>query len=59
MLWKCIRMEQEKLRHSHLWLAFLVIPVIPAFMGGGNYLQNQGMLKAEWYSLWTQCSLFY
>ncbi len=59
MLWKCIRMEQEKLRHSHLWLAFLVIPVIPAFMGGGNYLQNQGVLKAEWYSLWTQCSLFY
>ena len=59
MLWKCIRMEQENLRHSHLWLAFLVIPVIPAFMGGGNYLQNQGMLKAEWYSLWTQCSLFY
>lgn len=59
MLWKCIRMEQKKLRHSHLCLAFLVIPVLPAFMGGGNYMQNQGVLTAEWYSLWTQCSLFY
>ncbi|MCI8586183.1 MAG: ABC transporter permease subunit [Lachnospiraceae bacterium] len=59
MLLTCIRMEQKKLRHSHLWLVFLAIPIIPAFMGGGNYLQNQGVLKAEWYSLWTQCSLFY
>lgn len=59
MLFTCIRMEQKKLRHSHLWLVFLVIPVIPAIMGGGNYMQNQEVLQAEWYSLWTQCSLFY
>lgn len=59
MLFTCIRMEQKKLRHSHLWLVFLVIPVIPAVMGGGNYMQNQQILQAEWYSLWTQCSLFY
>ncbi len=59
MLWTCVRMEQKKLRHSHLWVVFLLVPVIPAFMGGGNYLQNLGVLKSEWYSLWTQCSMFY
>lgn len=59
MLLTCIRMEQKKLKHSHLWLVFLVIPVIPAFMGGGNYMQNLGVLQSEWYSLWTQLSLFY
>ena len=59
MLLQCVRMEQKKLRHSYLWLVFLVIPVIPPVMGGGNYLQNIVILEAEWYSLWTQCSLFY
>lgn len=59
MLLTCIKTEQRKLRHSYLWLVFLVIPVLPAFMGAGNYLQNQGVLQKEWYSLWTQCSLFY
>lgn len=59
MLWICVKMEQKKLRHSHLWLVFFVVPMLPAFMGAGNYLQNLEMLKAEWYSLWTQCSLFY
>lgn len=59
MLLTCIKTEQRKLRHSYLWLVFLVIPVLPAFMGAGNYLQNQEMLQKEWYSLWTQCSLFY
>ena len=59
MLLTCIKTEQRKLKHSYLWLVFLVIPVLPAFMGAGNYLQNQGILQKEWYSLWTQCSLFY
>lgn len=59
MLWKCVRMEQMKLKHSHIWLAFLTIPVIPAIMGAGNYLNNLGILQSEWYSLWTQHSLFY
>jgi len=52
-------MERMKLKHSHIWLVFLVIPIIPAVMGGGNYLNNLGLLKSEWYSLWTQHSLFY
>lgn len=59
MLLKCVSMEQKKLKHSHLWLVFLVIPIIPAFMGAGNYLNNLDLLKSEWFSLWTQHSLFY
>lgn len=59
MLLDCIKMEQKKLRHSHLWLVFLVIPVIPAVLGAGNYLNNLELLQSEWYSLWTQHSLFY
>ena len=59
MLATCIRMEQKKLKHSHLWLVFAVIPVIPAVMGAGNYMQNLELLKSGWYSLWTQVSLFY
>lgn len=59
MLLKCIRMEQMKLKHSHIWLVFLVIPVIPAVLGAGNYLNNLALLKSEWFSLWTQHSLFY
>ncbi len=59
MLLTCVRIEQKKLRHSYLWLVFLVIPILPAFMGAGNYVQNLEVLQSEWYSLWTQCSLFY
>ncbi|MBS6395956.1 MAG: ABC transporter permease [Clostridiales bacterium] len=59
MLSICVKMEQKKLKHSHLWLVFAIIPVIPALMGAGNYLNNLGLLKSEWYSLWTQQSLFY
>lgn len=59
MLLECVRMEQKKLRHSHLWMVFLAIPVIPAVLGAGNYLNNLELLKSEWFSLWTQYSLFY
>ena len=59
MLWSCVKTEQKKLRHSQLWLAFLVIPLLPAFMGAANYVNNLELLKSEWYSLWTQHSLFY
>ena len=59
MLLACVRTEQKKLRHSHLWAAFLVIPLLPTVMGAANYVNNLGLLKSEWYSLWTQHSLFY
>lgn len=59
MLTICMKTEQKKLRHSHLWMVFAGIPLLPAVLGGGNYLNNLEMLKSGWYSLWTQHSLFY
>ena len=59
MLYSCIRAENMKLRHSVIWLAALLIPVIPAIMGTFNYVQNSDILTGGWYSLWTQYTLFY
>jgi ABC-2 type transport system permease protein len=47
-----------KLRRSPVWLVFFILPVLPAFMGTFNYLQNIEILKNGWYSLWTQHTLF-
>lgn len=57
-LLKTIKSEQIKLKRSPVWLAFFVLPIISAFFGTFNYVANQGVLKNEWYSLWTQHSLF-
>lgn len=59
MLKRCIAAEDQKLSHSHIWLACVLIPIIPAIMGTFNYLQNLGILKSQWYSLWAQLTLFY
>lgn len=59
MLLACVKTERKKLHHSNLWVAFLVIPLLPTVMGAANYMNNLGLLKSEWYSLWTQHSLFY
>lgn len=59
MLYSCIKSEQLKLRHSHIWIAFVLIPIIPTVMGTQNYLNNLELLKSEWFSLWTQETLFY
>lgn len=59
MLLTCMKAENMKLKRSFIWIAFFIIPIIPAFMGTGNYLQNIGILKSEWFSLWTQHTLFY
>lgn len=58
MFLRTLRAEKIKLRHSPVWLAFLLLPVLPAIMGTFNYLQNIGILQNEWYSLWTQHTLF-
>lgn len=34
------------------------MPIIPAVLGTLNYLQNLDLLKSEWFSLWTQHTLF-
>lgn len=57
-LLKTIKSEQLKLKRSPVWIAFFVLPVISAFFGTVNYMGNLGLLKNEWYSLWTQHSLF-
>lgn len=59
MLSLCIKAENTKLRRSVVWLAALLIPVIPAIMGTFNYLQNTEILTGAWYSLWSQFTLFY
>ncbi len=59
MFFRCFQAERKKLRHSILFPACIFIPVIPAIMGTFNYLQNTEILKEQWYSLWTQLTLFY
>lgn len=58
MLLRVLKAEMIKMHHSPVWLAFLLIPIIPAFMGTFNYLNNLGILENQWYSLWTQHTLF-
>lgn len=59
MVFLCIESENRKLRHSVIWLACFLLPLIPAVMGTFNYLQNIDILTGDWYSLWTQFTLFY
>ena len=59
MLLACIKAEQLKLKRSFIWIAFFLLPLIPAFMGMNNYLANLDLLTSGWYSLWTQETLFY
>ena len=40
MLLSCIKAEQMKLRRSFIWIAFFLLPLIPAVMGMKNYLNN-------------------
>jgi len=55
---KAVHAERLKLKRSPVWLAFIALPVISAFFGTCNYLLNLEVLKSEWFSLWTQHSLF-
>lgn len=59
MLLACMKSEQLKMRRSNIWIAFLLLPIIPAVMGTKNYLNNLEILSSEWSSLWTQETLFY
>ncbi|MDK2980869.1 MAG: lantibiotic transport system permease protein [Chloroflexota bacterium] len=58
MLRRTLRAEMIKLRHNPVWLAFLCLPLIPAVLGTFNYRQNIEILENEWYSLWSQQTLF-
>lgn len=59
MLTLTIKAENRKLKGSVIWIACFLIPVIPAVMGTFNYWMNREMLTGEWYSLWSQLTLFY
>lgn len=59
MLLACIKSERLKMKRSNIWIAFLLLPIIPAVMGTKNYLNNLSILQSEWSSLWTQETLFY
>ena len=58
MLFRLFKAERLKLKRSPLWLAFLFMPVIPALLGTLNYMANIEILQSEWFSLWTQHTLF-
>ena len=56
--YKAVKAERLKLKRSPVWLAFFALPMISAFFGTMNYKMNLGILKSEWFSLWSQRSLF-
>ena len=58
MLFQLLRAERIKLKRAPVWLAFLLMPVVPALLGTLNYLNNLEILQSDWYSLWTQHTLF-
>ena len=55
---RAVKAESLKLKRSPVWLAFFALPMISAFFGTMNYKMNLGVLKSEWYSLWSQHTLF-
>ncbi len=55
---RLLKAERMKLKRSPVWLAFFIMPIIPALLGTFNYMANTELLKEEWYSLWTQHTLF-
>ncbi|RTQ94898.1 ABC transporter permease [Lysinibacillus telephonicus] len=59
MLKRCVSAEWIKLRHSRMWMIIIILPIISVLIGSFNFTMNQGVLKKEWYSLWSQVSLFY
>lgn len=59
MLKRCYDAEYKKLHGAPVWIAFLIVPIFPAVLGTFNYTQNLGILDNDWYSLWTQNTLFY
>lgn len=59
MFLRCLRAENAKLKSPVTWLLFFLLPIFPAVLGTCNFLANQGILQNDWYSLWTQHTLFY
>ena len=58
MILQLYKAERMKLRRSPIWLVFIIVPAVPAFLGTMNYLNNKEILRSEWFSIWTQHKLF-
>ena len=58
MLLRVLRAERIKYRRAPVWLAVVILPLFPAVLGTANYLANLEVLQQQWYSLWTQHTLF-
>lgn len=56
---RCLQAEMLKLRRSRILYSLVVLPIISILIGSFNFYFNQGVLQKEWYSLWSQVSLFY
>ncbi len=58
MLFRVMRGDRYKMLHRPVSLAFVMLPVFPAFFGSVNLMNNLGLLSLDWNHLWTQHSLF-
>lgn len=50
--------ELIKMKNSPGWIALILVPVISAVIGTINFTQNIGVLSNDWYSLWSQHTIF-
>ncbi len=58
MLYRILKAECLKGRRAPVWLAFVVLPLIPAVLGTANFCAMIGILDDWWLSRWTQHTLF-
>ena len=58
MFLRVVAAEYLKEKHSPVWLAFFILPLIPAVLGTANYNINKDLLTGQWEDLWTQHTLF-
>ena len=58
MILRVLRAERIKYRRAPVWLAVVILPLFPAVLGTANHLANLEVLQQQWYSLWTQHTLF-
>ncbi|WP_339313460.1 ABC transporter permease [Paenibacillus sp. FSL M7-0896] len=56
---RSVAAEWPKLRRSRMGLVLVSLPVVSLMIGCANFVMNREALQGEWYSLWTQVSLFY
>ena len=58
MLLRAVKVELIKLRRAPIWVVFVALPLLTAVIGTFNYIGNIDILTQQWYSLWTQHTLF-